>query len=169
MKQIFYLILVVFATTACTNSTPEAPATNGFGPYEGQSVYLGDQEYVDTFKKLDAAWAARDYETMKSMIMDGGTFNFENGTSVTTGDAFVAKIEEEYQNSVANSEEWGWKTDYAFAAYPNGALDADVANQKGQWVNAQFTSSDATYIEWYQFLDGKLITWYQAKGAYVFE
>ncbi|MFL2576276.1 MAG: hypothetical protein ACJ0QD_03890 [Flavobacteriaceae bacterium] len=169
MKQIFYLVMLVFATTACTSSTTTAPATNGFGPYEGQSVYLGDQEYVDTFKKLDAAWANRDYETMKSMIMDGGTFNFEDGTSVTTGGAFVAKIEEDYQNAIANNEDWGWKTDYAFAAYPDGAKDTEVANQKGQWVNAQFTSPDATYIEWYQFVDGKLITWYQAKGAYVFE
>ena len=36
-----------------------------FGPFEGQSVYLGDQSTVDVFMKMDAAWAARDYETLK--------------------------------------------------------------------------------------------------------
>ena len=40
--------------------------TNGFGPYEGQSVYLGDQSSVEIFKALDKAWASRDYSTMKS-------------------------------------------------------------------------------------------------------
>jgi len=34
--------------------------------------------------KMDAAWAARDYETLKEMITDGGRYNFEDGTSVST-------------------------------------------------------------------------------------
>ena len=60
-------------------------------------------------------------------------------------------------------------TDYAFAvAYPKGSEDPKATNQAGQWVNAQFTGADATYIEWYQFVDGKLKTWYQSKGNFVF-
>ena len=67
-----------------------------------------------------------------------------------------------------NNEEWGWKTVYAFSVHPKGSDDPAVDNQDGQWVNAQFESADATYIEWYHIVDGKLKAWYQAKGNYTF-
>lgn len=160
-------ICLIFACMPKNESTSEP--TNGFGPYEGQSVYLGDDTYVDLFKKLDAAWAARDYETMKSLISNDGVFVFEDGTTVNNGSAFTEKVEAEYQASLNGDSPWGWETDYAFAAYPKGSDDPKATNQAGQWVNAQFTSADATYIEWYQFVDGKLKTWYQSKGNFVFE
>lgn len=141
--------------------------TNGFGPYEGQSVYLGDQSNVEAFKALDQAWSKRDYATMKSMIEDGGLFIFEDGHSVTTSQEFVDKVEAEYQESIEKDEQWGWKTDYAFSVYPKGSDDPKATNQQGQWVNAQFSGNDKTYIEWYQFVDGKLKKWYQTKGNYI--
>ena len=141
--------------------------TNGFGPYEGQSVYLGDQSSVEVFKALDKAWASRDYSTMKSMIEDGGMFIFEDGYTVSTGQEFVDKIESEYIESLEKGQEWGWKTNYAFSVYPKGSKDPKSTNQDGQWVNAQFSGNDGTYIEWYQIVDGKLKMWYQTKGDYI--
>ena len=141
--------------------------TNGFGPYEGQSVYLGDQSNVEAFKLLDRAWSKRDYDTMKSMIENGGLYIFEDGHSVTTGQEFVDKVEAEYQESIEKDEQWGWKTDYAFSVYPKGSDDPNATNQEGQWVNAQFSGNDGTYIEWYQFVDGKLKMWYQTKGNFI--
>lgn len=167
MKKII-LFITAISILSCSPTSEKLPDTNGFGPFEGQSVYLGDQSTVDVFMKIDAAWAARDYETLKEIITDGGRFNFEDGTIVSTAQEFVDKIESEYQSSVENDEDWGWKTVYAFSVHPKGSEDPAADNQDGQWVNAQFETADATYIEWYHIVDGKLKTWYQAKGGYTF-
>ena len=167
MKKII-LFITAISILSCSPTSEKLPDTNGFGPFEGQSVYLGDQSTVDVFMKIDAAWAARDYETLKEIITDGGRYNFEDGTIVSTAHEFVDKIESEYQSSVENDEDWGWKTVYAFSVHPKGSEDPAADNQDGQWVNAQFETADATYIEWYHIVDGKLKTWYQAKGGYTF-
>ena len=161
---LFSTILIVSCQTTPENNSE----SNGFGPYDGQSVFLGDQSTVDVFMEIDAAWAARDYDALKGMISDEGRYNFEDGTSVSTAQEFVDKIESDYQLSLENNEEWGWKTVYAFSVHPKGSDDPAVDNQDGQWVNAQFESADATYIEWYHIVDGKLKAWYQAKGNYTF-
>jgi hypothetical protein len=92
----------------------------------------------------------------------------EDGTSLSTAQEFVDKIESEYQSSVQNEENWGWRTVYAFSVHLKGSVDPAADNQDGQWVNAQFETSDATYIEWYHIVEGKLKTWYQAKGDFTF-
>ena len=101
----------------------------------------------------------------KSLINDGGNFTFENGTVVTTAQEFVDFVEQDYQKTIAEGGEWGWNTDYAFAAYVAGSDDPEAWNQAGEWVNAQFTSSNGVYIEWYHIADGKLQNWYQTKAA----
>ena len=161
---LFSIILIVSCSITAENNFD----SNGFGPFDGQSVFLGDQSTVDVFMEIDAAWAARDYDALKGMISDEGRYNFEDGTSVSTAQEFVDKIESDYQLSLENNEEWGWKTVYAFSVHPKGSDDPAVDNQDGQWVNAQFESADATYIEWYHIVDGKLKAWYQAKGNYTF-
>ena len=83
---------------------------------------------------------------------------------MSTAQEFVDKIESEYQENISNGEEWAWKTVYAFSVYPKGSNDPEAENQSGQWVNAQFETADATYIEWYHIIDGKLKAWYQTKG-----
>ena len=102
---------------------------------------------------------------MKSLINDGGNFTFENGTVVTTAQEFVDFVEQEYQETIADGKEWGWNTDYAFAAYLAGSDDPEAWNQAGEWVNAQFTGPNGVYIEWYHIADGKLQNWYQTKAA----
>ena len=166
MRKLLLAVLVLL-TMGCAQKEKAPKASNGFGPYEGQAVYLGDNATVEVFKAIDAAWADRDYTTMKTMIQDGGMFVFEDGYTASTAQEFVDKIEAEYQESLEKEEEWGWKTDYAFSAYVKGSDDPKATNQEGQWVNAQFTGNDGTYIEWYQIVDGKLKMWYQTKGDYV--
>ena len=127
MKYLFF-ILPVLVAASCVQPESKSDKTNGFGPYEGQSVYLGDQETVDAFKKLDKAWAARDYNAMKEMIADQGMFVFEDGFTANSAQEFVDKVESEYQENLESEQVWGWKTNYAFSVYPKGALDSSVTN-----------------------------------------
>ena len=79
MKNIIYAFAALLFVACGTQAPCECEKeTNGFGPFEGQSVYLGSQETVDVFNAIDAAWAARDYEAMKSLINDGGNFTNAN-------------------------------------------------------------------------------------------
>ena len=159
----------LFLFTSCETTAPCEKETNGFGPFEGQTVYLGSQETVDVFTAIDAAWAARDYETMKAHIADDGNYRFYDGTVVTNGEDFVAKVEESYQTDLANGVAWEWTTDYAFAVYPSETGN-DTWNEKGQWVNASFTGSDGSAIvEWYQIDGDQLISWSQTKGETIKE
>ena len=107
MKKLLYTIAGLFIITACQTAPSECEKeSNGFGPFEGQSIFIGSQESVEVFNAIDSAWAVRDYETLKSLINDGGNFTFENGTKVSTGQEFVDFIEKEYQEIIADGGEW---------------------------------------------------------------
>tara|TARA_Y100000741_G_scaffold274460_1_gene214418 strand:- start:137 stop:649 length:513 start_codon:yes stop_codon:yes gene_type:complete len=165
MKKLIYTMLGLFLITSCVPAPPCECETsaNGF-VLSGQSVNMGSEATVDVFKKIDAAWMVRDYETMKAHIADEGNYRFEDGTVVTNGEDFVAKVEELYQKDLADGVAWEWNTDYAFSVYPSKTED-DNWNEKGQWVNAQFTGSDGSVvIEWYQIDGDQLISWVQTKG-----
>lgn len=164
MKNFIYLIAGLFLITACQTAPCECEAKgNGFVA-PGQSVNMGSESTVDVFKKIDEAWLARDYETMKAHIADEGNYRFFDGTVVTNGEDFVAKVEQSYQEDLANGIPWEWNTDYAFAVYPTKTED-DNWNEKGEWVNAQFTGSDnSVVIEWYQIEGDQLISWVQTKA-----
>ena len=164
MKNFIYLIAGLFLISACQTAPCECEAKgNGFVA-PGQSVNMGSESTVDVFKKIDEAWLARDYETMKAHIADEGNYRFFDGTVVTNGEDFVAKVEQSYQEDLANGVPWEWNTDYAFAVYPSKTED-DNWNEKGEWVNAQFTGADgSTVIEWYQIEGDQLISWLQTKA-----
>jgi len=76
---------------------------------------------------------------------------------------FVDLIEKEYQDFQTNNVNWGWKTNYAYSVKQTKSENPEYKNQEGEWVNARFTSEDATYEEWYYIVDGKIQTWQQAK------
>ena len=59
MKKLLFT-LPILLLIACAQQEKASEPTNGFGPYDGQSVYLGDQATVEAFKNLDLAWGARD-------------------------------------------------------------------------------------------------------------
>ena len=101
MKKIIYLIAGLFIFSACQTTPCECKdSSNGF-VLDGQSVTMGSEATVDVFKKIDAAWLIRDYETMKAHIADEGNYRFYDGTVVTNGEDFVAKVEASYQEDLA--------------------------------------------------------------------
>ena len=165
MKKLLYTIAGLFIITACQTAPSECEkATSGFITGSDQSVMLGSDETIEIFKSIDESWQSRDYETLKSLIADEATLRFEDGTFATNGDEFIAKVESEYQESVANGEEWAWVINYAFTAKPT-ATEEGAPNERGEWVSAQFTSPrDEVWIEWYQIENGKLINWISAKA-----
>ena len=55
MRKALLFIFSIALVWSCEEKLVEQ--TNGFGPYEGQSVYLGDQSNVEAFKALDQAWS----------------------------------------------------------------------------------------------------------------
>jgi hypothetical protein len=165
MKKLLYTIAGLFIITACQTAPSECEkATSGFITGSDQSVMLGSDETIEIFKSIDESWQSRDYETLKSLIADEATLRFEDGTFATNGDEFIAKVESDYQESLANDEEWAWVINYAFTAKPT-ATEEGAPNERGEWVSAQFTSPrDEVWIEWYQIENGKLINWISAKA-----
>ncbi|MAU62838.1 MAG: hypothetical protein CMC38_00595 [Flavobacteriaceae bacterium] len=162
MKNYILLFSLIGLFISCAPNCEVA--TNGFGPYEGQTVFMGSDSSVDVVKEIDAAWVKRDYDALKALISDGGNFTFSDGLVVNTGEEFASKVEEDYQKSLDDGQEWGWNIDYAFSVKPRGSDDPAATNQDGEWVNAQFTGQDGVYIEWYQIVDGKLVSWFSAKN-----
>ena len=165
MKKLLYTIAGLFLISACQTAPCECEkATSGFITGSDQSVMLGSDETIEIFKSIDESWQSRDYETLKSLIAAEATLRFEDGTFATNGDEFIAKIESDYQESLANDEEWAWVINYAFTAKPT-ATEEGAPNERGEWVSAQFTSPrDEVWIEWYQIENGKLINWISAKA-----
>ena len=163
MKNYILLFSLIGLFISCSDTKPCDVATNGFGPFEGQTVFMGSDSTIDVLKEIDAAWTNRDYDALKALISDGGEFIFSDGSVVTTGEEFAAKVEEDYQESLEKKQEWGWNIDYAFAVHAKGSDDPKATNQNGEWVNAQFTGQDAVYVEWYQIVDGKLVAWNSTK------
>ena len=165
MKKLLYTIAGLFIMTACQTAPCECEkATSGFITGSDQTVMLGSDETIEIFKSIDESWQSRDYETLKSLIAVEATLRFEDGTFATNGDEFIAKVESDYQESLANGEEWAWVINYAFTAKPT-ATEEGAPNERGEWVSAQFTSPrDEVWIEWYQIENGKLINWISAKA-----
>ena len=166
MKNYLLLLTLVLLTFSCNNAEQNCEVvSNGFAPFEGQTVMMASQSSVDAFKVIDKAWADRDYEALKSLIADDSMLEFEDGSVATNGEEFVAKIEAEYQSTLTNEDTtWGdWTNTYAFAIKPSKPEGSDYSNNRGEWVNAGFQGSDGFYMEWYQIEDGKLIAWSQAK------
>ena len=162
MKNYILLFLLILITSC--GSPSDCNPSNGFGPVEGQKVFMGSEKTLEVFNLIDEAWAKRDYDVLKSLISDNGNYTFSDGTNVTTAEEFVDKIEESYQQSIEKGQDWGWNVDFAFSVYPKGSSDGSSPNEKGEWVNAQFTSPDGVYLEWYQIAEGQLISWFSAKN-----
>ena len=115
---------------------------------------------------LDKVWAERDYDALKSFIADGASLQFYNGTTASNGDEFVAIIEKQYQDGLAEGNSGEWVFRYAFSIKPSKPEGTDHPNNRGEWVNAGFAGSDGSnYNEWYQVENGKIISWSQTRGV----
>ena len=167
MKKIKFLLIAIFMFAGCdqnsTNVQKMEIPTNGFFASSDHQVMMGSSVTVEIFKKIDKAWADRDYETLKSYIHEKPWMHFANGDIANSPQEFVDLIEKEYQDFQASNSNWGWKTNYAYSVKQTKSENPEYKNQEGEWVNARFTSEDATYEEWYYIVDGKIQTWQQAK------
>ena len=168
MKNFIYVFSLFLIVSSCGQADCQCEAeTNGFAPNEGQTVMMGSQASVDVVVAMDKAWAARDYDALKSFIADEAVLQFENGQKAANGDEFVAIIDKQYQEGLAEGNSGEWKFRYAFSIKPSKPEGTDHANNRGEWVNAGFDGSDGSdgsYNEWYQVEDGKIISWSQTKG-----
>ena len=163
MKNYIYIIcfLVLSSCSQTKNSCDDQ--SNGFAPFDGQTVMMGSQATVDVFNQIDAAWAAKDWDLLASFVADDATLTFEDGQTASNGQEFISIIKAEYDEDMASDSGWGWTTTYAFAIKPSKPEGTDYPNNRGEWVSAGFQGTDGFYMEWYQIDDGKLISWSQTK------
>jgi len=174
MKNIVSIVAVIctLTLTSCSQNPPCETPTNGFLTETSSQVKMGSSEAVEVFKQLDAAWAIRDYETMKTFIADKAFLSFDDGFVATTPQEFVDKIKAEFTNTEAEGNSYQWTTDYAFALALTDDGSEDTTNDTGDWVNAQFTTKHTNpdseidseiYYEYYHIIDGKVTAWNQFK------
>ena len=101
---LLFSLIGLFISCADNNHVCDVP-TNGFIDGSDQTIMMGSQETVEVFKKIDAAWAARDYETLKTLISNDGNFTHDDNTISTNAEEFIAHIEAGYQTSLESGEE----------------------------------------------------------------
>ena len=170
MKNFIYALFGILVISSCETTAPcecEAPSNGGNGTVE---VKMGSQNGLDVFDAIDKAWAALDYETVKSYIADDAEMRFADGKFAVGGEEFVSMIQQEV-------EEWGeaeyvWTTDYKFSLATTSDNDESTNVDEGDWVNAQFTQELESpvdgnvrnvYYEFYHIVDGKVVSWSQFK------
>ena len=169
MKNYIYLLFGLIILVGCETTPCECEEkSNGFVERSGQTIMLGSDSSVDVVKQIDNAWKSRDYETLKSLVADDAKLYHDDGRVSTGGDEFVAAIESDYTEMVAEGKEWDWVMNFAFAVKVSESDDPEEFNDDGEWVSARFTTaSDEIYEEWYYIVDGKLSWWGSAKrGLY---
>ena len=163
MKKIILLFSLFGLIVSCADTKPCDEPTNGFITGTNQTVMLGSEATVEVFKTIDKAWLERDYYTLKAHLSDEGIYRHADGSISNNGDEFIASIEKDYQDTIDKGENWGWTTNFAFAAKPSASDDPANTNTNGEWICARFTSETAVYDEWYQIVDGKLVDWTSSK------
>ena len=127
-------------------------------------VMMGSQSAVEVFKEMDKAWAALDYDKLKTFVADGAVMKFADGEVANGPDEFVEQIKREVVEIEEKGNDFKWNTDYAFSLA--------VTTGEGDWVNAQFTSTHTNpdseleaevFYEFYHIIDGKVQEWNQFK------
>ena len=138
--------------------------SNGFIDGMDGQVMMGSQSAVEVFKEMDKAWAALDYDKLKTFVADGAVMTFADGEVANGPDEFVEQIKREVVEIEEKGNDFKWNTDYAFSLA--------VTTGEGDWVNAQFTSthtnpeselSAEVFYEFYHIVDGKVKEWNQFK------
>tara|TARA_B110000037_G_scaffold46905_1_gene57500 strand:+ start:418 stop:954 length:537 start_codon:yes stop_codon:yes gene_type:complete len=164
-------LICAFTFMSCTQTKPCETPTNGFLTDTDFQVKMGSSAAVDVFNQLDAAWAKRDYETLKTFIADEASLSFDDGFVATTPQEFVDKIKADAAESTTEGGN-SWVTNYAFALTLTDDGSEETTIDSGDWVNAQFTTTSTDpdseiyseiYYEYYHIVDGKVTQWNQFK------
>lgn len=153
MKYITIPLITIFFLS-CQNTPAVKERMIGFHPNQAAQDlgwHLGTQQAVDVVIALDEAWAANDYETMKTMFVDTLT--------ITTPDGNVFKNFEDfkkYEQAQGSSE---WEFLYAYSIDINPKIG-------GEHVQAGFlitttqpdgTKSKKRFHESYFVSQGKIV------------
>ena len=172
MKKLLLLSLItLFISCANQNQECETPS-NGFIEGTELNIQMGEQNGVDIFKEIDAAWAEFNFEKVKNYVHDDAVMKFDDGRVATGGEEFVQSIKEWAEEDAALGNEQSWTTNYAFALAVSNDNDDSTNIDQGNWVNAQFTSTlknpkgdviREVFYEFYHIVDGKIASWNQFK------
>ena len=164
MKK-YFLIVITFFMFSCSDTDHVCEIqSNGFIDGMDGQVMMGSQSAVEVFKEMDKAWAALDYDKLKSFVADGAVMKFADGEVANGPDEFVEQIKREVVEIEEKGNDFKWNTDYAFSLA--------VTTGEGDWVNAQFTSTHTNpdseleaevFYEFYHIIDGKVQEWNQFK------
>lgn len=170
MKNFIYILSGLFLLSSCMSNEDNnsKEKSNGFVMGTGQTIMLGGNESVEIVKKIDAAWLARDYDTMKSYIADDAKLYHDDGRVSNGPEEFIAAIEDDYNETIAEGNEWSWVMNFGFSVKVSESENEEQWNDDGEWVSARFTTAaDEVYEEWYYIVDGKL-SWYGSakRGLY---
>jgi hypothetical protein len=165
MKK-YILVFISYLIFSCSNENQISKIpSNGFFNGVDAKVMMGSESAVETFNKIDKAWADLDYDVLKTFIAEDAEMKFADGNFAKGPDQFIERIKEwvkEVEEDDGN--EYTWTTDYAFALA--------LTEGEGDWVNAQFTSthtnpeselSAEVFYEFYHIVDGKVQEWNQFK------
>ena len=156
MKHLIAPTILILILGGCETTQK----SNGFVRImEGYSYHISGQSSVDLVMELDKAWAAQDYEKMRTFFADTASFSFAEGEKFNSLDGFIGHVKK--QMEAGNT----WTAEYAFAV--------DVApGEGGDWVNAAFRvglpesdpkKKEEIFYEWYYVKNGKIHTWLQSK------
>ncbi len=164
MKK-YFLIVITFFMFSCSDTDHVCEIqSNGFIDGMDGQVMMGSQSAVEVFKDMDKAWAALDYDKLKTFVADGAVMKFADGEVANGPDEFVEQIKREVVEIEEKGNDFKWNTDYAFSLA--------VTTGEGDWVNAQFTSTHTNpdseleaevFYEFYHIIDGKVQEWNQFK------
>ena len=164
MKK-YFLIVITFFMFSCSDTDHVCEIqSNGFIDGMDGQVMMGSQSAVEVFKEMDKAWAALDYDKLKTFVADGAVMKFADGEVANGPDEFVEQIKREVVEIEEKGNDFTWNTDYAFSLA--------VTTGEGDWVNAQFTSTHTNpdseleaevFYEFYHIIDGKVQEWNQFK------
>ena len=151
MKHLIAPTILILILGGCET----AQKSNGFvRTMEGYSYHISGQSSVDLVMELDKAWAAQDYEKMRTFFADTASFSFAEGEKFNSLDGFIGHVKK--QMEAGNT----WTAEYAFAG------------EGGDWVNAAFRvelpesdpkKKEEVFYEWYYVKNGKIHTWSQSK------
>lgn len=161
MKKLFMIgaVAILASCAAPEVKEVEVPVERaiGFNTFLPEKQWhLGTEEAIQLVKDLDKAWAADDYDNLRTFFADTCEFYFADGRTASSPQEFVETLQAE------DNGEATWTFDYAYS------VDLDPT-MGGEHVQAGFTGTSVKdgvetrkrYHESYYVVQGKVVMWNQ--------
>tara|TARA_B100001996_G_scaffold353890_1_gene315526 strand:+ start:577 stop:1161 length:585 start_codon:yes stop_codon:yes gene_type:complete len=168
-KSILVILLLISITYSCNNSAvqrlmeedPERAV--GMSAWEGveeMKWHIGTQKAVDIANKMDSAWRARDYETMREFISDTAQITATNGFTFRNVEEFIESRKRNDSTMNARGATFDWTTTNIFS------VDLDPSTG-GEHVHADYygmytldgQEDNFRVLNRYYIVEGKIIMW----------